>query len=392
MIDAPDNELIGTSRPTLAQRILSHLSRVQSGGRYIPVIDGLRFAAIIPVVLFHWACYVRDKALLAGTPVEIGPLLDNGRLGVQLFFAISGFILALPFAQSFLEKRPRPKLSDYFLRRVTRLEPPYLINLLLLFTLLCLKNGGFADKIWHLLASCTYTHNLVYGEFSTINFVAWTLEIEVQFYLLAPLLAYVFALEKTWLRRTVILTAMLGLPLFVWLAGLKAELNLGGHIQYFLAGFLLADFYLESWRDDAPGMTWCDVALPLIAVGVLSFDLWHDPLPLLALPFLVFAFCFCGFRGIWVRRFFSNPWIATIGGMCYTIYLYHVLLIWIIGPIGLRIKIGGAGFYGNIALQSLFLVPMVLAISAVLFAFFERPFMQRNWHHRMWGWHKPPPL
>ncbi len=56
-------------KPSFSRRLLNHLSRVQSGGRFIPDIDGLRFAAIVPVIVFHWACYVHDKELLNGIAI-----------------------------------------------------------------------------------------------------------------------------------------------------------------------------------------------------------------------------------------------------------------------------------------------------------------------------------
>ena len=52
-----------------------------------------------------------------------------------------------------------------------------------------------------LLASMTYTHNAIYNEFSQVNFLAWSLEIEFQFYVLAPMLVLVFRLRQLLLRR-----------------------------------------------------------------------------------------------------------------------------------------------------------------------------------------------
>ena len=43
--------------------------------------------------------------------------------GVDMFFMISGFVLALPFATRYLAHGPRVSLRSYFLRRLTRLEP-----------------------------------------------------------------------------------------------------------------------------------------------------------------------------------------------------------------------------------------------------------------------------
>ena len=80
---------------------LDNLKR-KSSQRYLPEIDALRFFAIIPVLLIHFGA-----ALLAENSNFDSVVVDNesvlrhylykGNLGVNLFFAISGFILALPF-------------------------------------------------------------------------------------------------------------------------------------------------------------------------------------------------------------------------------------------------------------------------------------------------------
>ena len=49
----------------------------------------------------------------------------------MVFFTLSGFILALPFASNRLGDGRVVKLSKYFWRRITRIEPPYLVSLAL---------------------------------------------------------------------------------------------------------------------------------------------------------------------------------------------------------------------------------------------------------------------
>src|SRR5205807_233343 len=117
-------------------------------------------------------------------------VMRYGWAGVQLFFAISGFILALPFAAHRLLGEKPVDLGKYFRRRLTRLEPPYILSLLgtFAFGLLISHQLSWAANGKHLLASLVYMHNLAFGHESYISTVAWTLEIEVQFYCLVPLL------------------------------------------------------------------------------------------------------------------------------------------------------------------------------------------------------------
>ena len=57
-------------------------------------------------------------------------LLRTGHVGVQLFFIISGFVVALPFAMHHLADGKKVNLRRFFLRRLTRIEPPYMIALI----------------------------------------------------------------------------------------------------------------------------------------------------------------------------------------------------------------------------------------------------------------------
>ena len=82
-------------------RLLQLLQSPLAAANYIPQLDGVRFYALIGVLAFHCSGY-----LLAKWPPAVAHPLDSnvlitaihyGHYGVQLFFVISGFILALPF-------------------------------------------------------------------------------------------------------------------------------------------------------------------------------------------------------------------------------------------------------------------------------------------------------
>jgi len=109
--------------------------RITSGASWIPQIDGLRFVAIMSVLLTHLATEVRVRGPHIVTIATSGPLtffnFSSGGRGVWLFFAISGFILARPFLRQHRLGGHPVQLQKYFLRRITRLEPPYNLSLLL---------------------------------------------------------------------------------------------------------------------------------------------------------------------------------------------------------------------------------------------------------------------
>ena len=175
---------------SLAKQWTRRFSRITSGGNFIPEIDGLRFLAISSVLLFH-ASY----ALLRAYEWDLGPggkvvsnLFARGALGVELFFVISGFILAVPFARHFLEGAKNVDLPRYYLRRVTRLEPPYILTLILFYMAAWLTHDAAmrGRLVSTFFVRLFYLHGLYYQAAPVLNGVTWSLEIEVQFYLIVP--------------------------------------------------------------------------------------------------------------------------------------------------------------------------------------------------------------
>ena len=233
------------------------------------------------VVLYHLDGYISVKSTFYHFQGHAGPdwsaaLAAQGYSGVELFFAISGFILALPFAAHYLNGAPKVSLKKYYLRRLTRLEPPYVLAALGLFTLgVMLQGKSFASFGQHLLVSLFYLHNLIYGQMSTVIGVAWSLEVEVQFYLLVPLLASVFMIRHRWWRRAVlcflILSALVAQQLWVGYPP-RVSMSIFNFLQFFLAGFLLAYIYQDEWKSNPDTSFYWD-GIALIGLPALCFVL-----------------------------------------------------------------------------------------------------------------------
>jgi peptidoglycan/LPS O-acetylase OafA/YrhL len=361
-------------------KLYERFHRLTSGGKFVPEIDGLRFVAIASVVAFHlYVQLVRYYSLrLPWLPTT---LLRNGEHGVRLFFVISGFILALPFASHRLRGTPIPSLKNYFSRRLTRLEPPYIINLFLCGLLLVIVNHISPRMVVpHLLASLVYCHNLFYGDMSTINPVAWSLEVEVQFYLIMPLLALAFAIRNCWTRRFVLLAAMLiaAFSQVHWADGPRAHLSIVYYIQFFLAGLLLADLHLTYGNGDKKYWWWDGLSI----VGWPIVFLLDGPLLQLTLPFILIALYWAAFHGPLMNRLFRLPLITAIGGMCYTIYLFHFLVI------ALATRILGHSRPG--LLLVILSLGLIAVVSSIYFLLIERPCMDRNWPQKLRALIWPP--
>jgi len=212
--------------------------RITTQKRFIPQIDGLRFVAIASVVFFHIYSVLEDHCAIH-TPIPLN--IDLPKRGVELFFAISGFILGVPFASHYILNTPKVKLKQYFLRRLTRLEPPYFLAFAVWMAAQWVSSRRpIGDMLPHLLAQMVYAHNFIYGAFAgPVNSVAWSLEVEVQFYTLVPILSLVFAIANARLRRSVILIATaaigcLSIPLY---RTVHFHYFIGYYLAFFLAGF-----------------------------------------------------------------------------------------------------------------------------------------------------------
>jgi peptidoglycan/LPS O-acetylase OafA/YrhL len=108
-------------------KFLQKFKRITYSTSYLPEVDGLRFLAIFSVVvIMHIPNYLNDKFYhYQFIPQGYWKNFSiAGGHGVGLFFVISGFILSLPFAKWRLNKGKKISLKNYYLRRVTRLEPP----------------------------------------------------------------------------------------------------------------------------------------------------------------------------------------------------------------------------------------------------------------------------
>ena len=375
---------------------------MSKGRDFVPQIDGLRFVAIIGVLAYHIRAIIAWHYGVPGESPEftdgvINRIFGAGCNGVELFFCISGFILALPFAREHLGQGIGVPLKAYYLRRLTRLEPPYVIQLVfvLAVTWLFLRHqprqvalyqqpDWLAHTLEHLGVSLFYGSGLVYGSYPFPNIVLWSLEYEVQFYLLAPLLAGVFRLPTAPARRLAILALMLVPTAMGPVMGLLPWLGwtLLGKLQFFMAGFLLCELYLTGQvKTDRPRLAWDAVFLATSSFVVCTNGLW---IGYAVLPVITLLTCVAAFRGRITSWLLSRPLLTVIGGMCYTIYMYHWLMI--SGIIRITKRISTHVFWLDLLIQFVLMSAIIIAICAVLFALFERPFMQRDWPQRFWAW------
>ena len=359
------------------------LRRVTSSVDYIPQIDGLRAVAIASVLLFHIYGSIGHNGALPA-PDSTLDLHRLSKRGVELFFTISGFVLALPFARAYKTARSAPRLRQYFLRRLTRLEPPYLLALLLACCALLLSHQStLTELIKHFLPSVVYGHYFYFGNISTIIAPSWSLEVEVQFYLLVPILTKIFALPGRYRRFVLTLSMAVSALLTAPAIGSKIEPTLLYYLCFFLGGFIAVDDYLEDYDvcNHHKGSHFWDLCAAVAFVGI--WMPW-ERISHILLPLVFVLFVRAGFRGKLASIVLSARPMTIVGGMCYTIYLYHVLLISSLGKLTKPIHLGHS-FTLYFFIQSILMLPFIGLASCTLYLLVEKPCMNRNWPGKIWA-------
>lgn len=384
------------------------LRRHLSGGQYRPEIDGLRFFAIAIVVAGHLAerltrFFPSARALAEGS--TWGDIVQRPGLGVYLFFTISGFIIASQAARARAHPLSAPFLRAYFGRRVLRIEPPYVILLVATFMLIAVTGyapegsrqfGTRPDSLGLSLAgSIFYLHDLLWGTFPRLFPPGWSLEVEVQFYVLAPLFfALWFASPRAGVRVALGVAGLAGGSLLSLVAPHRAgPLYLQPSILLFLHFFWLglALSQAQGWIADrlaaAPPLVagllgWGGFALYLVVPNAPDGDTPAHLVSGLALRAVALASVAAMFAGVFAprssfRSFCARPWIALIGGACYSLYLTHLQVIQVTASVAARLlpDAGPASLAGLAVVQ----IVAVLCVGLVFYALVERTFMRPDW-------------
>jgi len=157
----------------------------------ITVLDGVRGLACFLVMFYHFNLVARDYHIwipLHDFGTIAGSIALFGQFGVVLFFVLSGFLLFLPYAKSMLLAKDWPSVRLFYLRRAFRIMPAYYISLFLITPLMHPEylQKAHLDDMWLFL-----TFRMDFPQtFQKINGPFWTMAIEVQFYIVLPLLAW----------------------------------------------------------------------------------------------------------------------------------------------------------------------------------------------------------
>ena len=310
-------------------------------------LDALRGIAALMVVLYHYTTKYQEVYGHTGSTLID---LRAGRNGVQLFFAISGFVIFMT-----LERTKKP--LDFIVSRFSRLYPAYWAALLL--TTAVVLAAGF-DSLQVDPASFVANLTMLEGFLPEPHFVDgvyWTLAVELSFY------CCMFALYRAGLLSRIepILVGWLGLK-WLWffypqLPQLPGLLLIQETIPFFAIGICC---YRLSTR--ATDWRWAALILSL-AIGSVFYINWYK-MGIVAIVTTVIFLSFTHGYAKWLR---AKP-LLWLGGISYTLYLVHQHIGYVIIR-NLEVR----GINPNVAI--LVAMAVVLSLAVAVTTLIERPAM-----------------
>lgn len=361
-----------------------------------PLFDSLRAIAALSIFVFHTAWHLN---LLSQN--VISHYLRQLNIGVAIFFVISGFLLYRPFVQAAFEEGPAPEPKPYAIRRALRIVPAYWVALPIVAVMLGITSEVFTPPS-HILVYFGFLQ--IYQADTVIGGIgpAWTLCIEVTFYVAIPIWAW--ALRRARVRGQAArlrleLWALAGLVVFsiVWKEAmlhllspdqpgyLAAQVSLPAFADHFAMGMAVAVLSV-AWAarpqepaaarliDRSPWIPWAAGLAGFAILGIgpgVAGQGWegqtilrHELKGLIGVAVILPAVFGVLGRG-WVRRLLAHRVLLWLGLVSYALYLWQLGFI-------LKFKEWFLASWGWLPVALLAFAATV-AVSALSWKFVEAP-------------------
>ena len=312
---------------------------------YADAGDFLRVASVGMIGWYHiWQqSWLNPDLHIAGHTLRFYPLVACGYMFVDLMLLLSGFLLML----GWLCGRSRD-LRAFYTGRAARILPSYLLCMAVMLFAFALPQKLYAssgDLLSDLIPHLTFTHNLFERSYTHthLNGALWTLAVEVQFYLIFPLLARCFKRFPVSTYCAMVAFGFLSrIVMALFLENTDIYFNrLSAMMDVYANGMLAAWIYHKlSRRPQRAWRAWLSTLLAILAVvliyrvidaqyslrgsGNVRFGqmFWRFPLTVLGGVFLV-----CGSRAIKAARLlFSNRIVRFLSGLSFNFYIWHQFL------------------------------------------------------------------
>jgi peptidoglycan/LPS O-acetylase OafA/YrhL len=307
------------------------------------VLDGMRGIAVLLVLWYH----IWEISWLPAPFHWLQWIPETGFIGVPLFFFLSGFVITFPFVRAQIAGERLPTWGHFAWRRFIKIVPSYLLSIAIAYAIgyaASERSGATAweEVVTHLL----FIHTWWQSTYGSINGVLWTLAIEVEFYLVFPLVWWCFSRRPFLTFGAMIALAMLwrvhaAQCCFAHQMPLLVE-NLPGYIDIFACGMLSAWIFARfGHRLRAPRIS---IAMPLVAIaGAALFcslligmfndrasPQWEVALqiytrPLFGLSFGAVALGSLAAPARW-QALLANAPLRFMAFISYNLYLYHQMI------------------------------------------------------------------
>ncbi len=331
------------SKDVAAQGGLESVSKAER----VASLTGIRAVAALLVMATH-AAYTTGKY----THGYVGLVYSRMEMGVPIFFVLSGFLLFGPWVKAVATDAPPPSVRRYAWHRVRRIMPAYVVTVLAAYLLYHFRTAGpnpghtWEGLFRNLTLTQIYTDNYLYSFPHQGLTQMWSLAVEVAFYVVLPLLAYLLLVvlcRRRW-RPGLLMTGLAGLALITpaWLVLVHttdwlpdgARLWLPTYLAWFVGGMMLAALQPLGVRAYAlvcvPLALVCYliVSTPIAGAPTTSPSELREGLAkagfYAVIATLMVAPLALGDRGLYARFLATRP-MVFLGEISYEIFLIHLL-------------------------------------------------------------------
>jgi len=332
----------------------------------IPALTGLRGIAALWVLAFH--AWLLTRALPGDEYSLVGLIARAGYLGVDLFFVLSGFVIAFNYAEYRLHRSATGYIR-FISNRFARIWPVHLATSVLLGLVIVASVAIRAPlaripPISELFVSLTMMHAWTAPVPKIWNTVSWSISAEWAAYLCFPVIAWLaLRLRSKTILVAIVLTLFAGLGLIIESVDYRGTMAYGMHrvAAEFTAGVLLFRLWQLTRRHSSTA--WgaaAGLALTTMTLGggateaILGFSKALSVFPVLA---AVVVFGLAAGDGPLVRGLAAAP-LQYLGRISYSLYLAH-------GPI-MRLANAVLAEYGLRGKPGAVLITLSSAISILL--------------------------
>ena len=280
---------------------------------YIPSLDGLRAIAVIMVMLMH-------------AHFQLG---KNGSMGVDMFFALSGFLITTLLLEEYRSTN-RISVRAFYVRRAFRLFPAlyFMLSVILLYALLFTIGTTQGIILKEILASSIYMYNICWmWDFKQILLGhTWSLGVEEQFYFVWPLLIIIFLRFFSANKLQIGLLFFIPIVFYIKFTKQFPIVNSLFYESLFIGCF----FALLRWNgklpNRIPNVITVLVFLLLVIVGIfpISSFLNNNTRFIVGVLTMIVILGLVEEPNSKVGKLLSNDILVFIGKISYALYLWHL--------------------------------------------------------------------